>query len=390
MMMAKVQPKAKTGTRTYVRPDAIIVVKREENNRLFRNPRLTFKTEPLESLASSIAQLGLIKPLLVKELPNGDYELVAGERRLRSIKSLIAKKEAVFDKDNQVINSADVVYEYIPVELVKPENDLEQLAYALAENLEAAPVPEWDLITLCVELENTKVNGEPKYTRQDMTRIFNRCEGWISQTLSLAELPSKALERMQTGKLSRTAAIQLLSVESSGIEDLLDKCEKNIETSIQLELQSVTKEIATEEMALLTSDLSAQLFSTSGNKLEANTARNKASSARKNLRVARQKLDKSQRNTNKSISADNINTTAEEMGIILEDKKKKARSPKTIREKIDQIRGILLNGVGATVSIGEGKKRVKRENVDILVTALEWASGESELLCPLECLPTKE
>lgn len=382
--------KTKIGSRHYVSPKAITVVTREENNRLFRNPRLTFKNEPLESLANSIAQIGLIKPLLVKPLANGDYELVAGERRLRSIKSLIERKEAVFDKENKTYASADEVYEFIPVEIVNPENDLDQLAYALAENLEVAPVPEWDLITLCVELENTKINGESKYTRQDMTRIFNRCEGWISQTLSLAQLPEKALERMRSGKLSRTAAIQLLSVEPTEIENLLEKCEQKLEEEIKFELEAAKKDLEAEEMALLTSDLSAQLFSTTGDKIKAGTARTKASNARKNIRSAKQRVEKTQRNTNKTLSADTINTTAEELGIILEDKKKKARSPKTIREKVDQIRAMLLENVSSTVSLGEGKKRAKREHIELIMMSLEWAIGEGDLICPLECLSTKE
>lgn len=53
-------------------------------------PRMTFEEGGIDELAKSIAQVGLIQPLLVREAPHGEgrYELVAGERRLRAVKSL--------------------------------------------------------------------------------------------------------------------------------------------------------------------------------------------------------------------------------------------------------------------------------------------------------------
>ena len=49
-------------------------------------PRKTFETEPLEQLAASIATHGVLQPILVRELPNGKYQIVAGERRWRASK----------------------------------------------------------------------------------------------------------------------------------------------------------------------------------------------------------------------------------------------------------------------------------------------------------------
>src|SRR5437879_9648796 len=49
-----------------------------------RQPRRRFEAEALQSLASSIEDQGLLQPVLVRPLPGGSYELIAGERRWRA------------------------------------------------------------------------------------------------------------------------------------------------------------------------------------------------------------------------------------------------------------------------------------------------------------------
>ena len=49
-------------------------------------PRKTFEAQPLEQLAAAIATHGVLQPILVRELPNGKYQIVAGERRWRASK----------------------------------------------------------------------------------------------------------------------------------------------------------------------------------------------------------------------------------------------------------------------------------------------------------------
>jgi ParB family chromosome partitioning protein len=51
-------------------------------------PRKIFKEKDLDELAESIRENGIIQPLIVAELENGEYELVAGERRLRASKKI--------------------------------------------------------------------------------------------------------------------------------------------------------------------------------------------------------------------------------------------------------------------------------------------------------------
>src|SRR4029077_4066904 len=58
-----------------------------------RQPRRRFEPEALQSLASSIEEQGLLQPVLVRPLPGGSYELIAGERRWRASK--LAELETV-------------------------------------------------------------------------------------------------------------------------------------------------------------------------------------------------------------------------------------------------------------------------------------------------------
>jgi ParB family transcriptional regulator, chromosome partitioning protein len=68
-----------------------------------RQPRESFAEESLEELAASIDRLGLLQPLLVRARPDGGYELIAGERRLRAARlaGLEAVPVVVVDTDEQ-------------------------------------------------------------------------------------------------------------------------------------------------------------------------------------------------------------------------------------------------------------------------------------------------
>ena len=78
-------------------------------------PRKYFQPQALEELASSIAKEGVLQPLLVRPLPDGNYQIVAGERRWRA--SRLANLRT------------------LPV-IIKEMSDEQALAIALIENLQ--------------------------------------------------------------------------------------------------------------------------------------------------------------------------------------------------------------------------------------------------------------
>lgn len=79
------EQQAETGTSTHSGPVEL------DTSRIVTNPhqpRKAFDPAALEALADSIRQYGLIQPIVVRRLPHGQYELIAGERRLRATKLL--------------------------------------------------------------------------------------------------------------------------------------------------------------------------------------------------------------------------------------------------------------------------------------------------------------
>lgn len=78
-------------------------------------PRLSFTSEPLDELVSSIREHGIIQPLIVRKIQGNQYELIAGERRLRASKELKLQE--------------------VPI-IVRKASDKEVLEWALVENLQ--------------------------------------------------------------------------------------------------------------------------------------------------------------------------------------------------------------------------------------------------------------
>ncbi|MDE6030257.1 MAG: ParB/RepB/Spo0J family partition protein, partial [Oscillospiraceae bacterium] len=63
-------------------------------------PRKTFDKEALEQLAMSINEHGIIQPLIVRSLPGGGYQIIAGERRWRAAKMAGLKEVPVVIRDD--------------------------------------------------------------------------------------------------------------------------------------------------------------------------------------------------------------------------------------------------------------------------------------------------
>ena len=78
-------------------------------------PRQDFDPEELQSLADSIAQHGVVRPLTVRELPSGYYQIIAGERRWRAARMAELKE--------------------IPVVIIEAD-DKKTMELALIENLQ--------------------------------------------------------------------------------------------------------------------------------------------------------------------------------------------------------------------------------------------------------------
>jgi ParB family chromosome partitioning protein len=141
-----------------------------------QQPRRTFEEESLVALAESLNDRGVLQPVLLRPLPGGTYELIAGERRWRAAQ--LAGLETV------------------PA-MVRPHDDAESLELALIENMARE-----DLNPLEAARAVAALVEDFGMTREGVGRRVGRSRVAISNLLRLLELPDEALELIGEGVLS--------------------------------------------------------------------------------------------------------------------------------------------------------------------------------------------
>jgi len=150
-----------------------------------RQPRRDIDEGALVALADSLRERGVLQPVLLRPVPGGTYELIAGERRWR------AAQLAGFDT--------------VPA-LVRAHDDAESLELALIENMareDLNPVEEARACALLVE--------ELGLTREDIGRRVGRSRVAVSNLLRLLDLPDEVLELLAAGHLSEGHGRALLT-----------------------------------------------------------------------------------------------------------------------------------------------------------------------------------
>jgi ParB family chromosome partitioning protein len=153
-------------------------------------PRRRFDEEALQALAGSIAERGVVQPVLVRPRAGGRYELVAGERRWR------AAQLAGLDQ--------------IPA-LVQAHDDAASLEVALVENMareDLNPVEAARAVAALVE--------ELGLTREEAGRRVGRSRVAISNLLRVLDLPDEALALLEDGRLTEGHGRALLLAPDHG------------------------------------------------------------------------------------------------------------------------------------------------------------------------------
>jgi ParB family chromosome partitioning protein len=150
-------------------------------------PRKQFDEEALQALADSLGDRGVLQPVLVRPVPGGTYELVAGERRWRAARlaGLTTVPAIVQDRD-----------------------DARTLEDALIENMareDLNPVEEARAVAALVE--------ELGLTREAVGKKVGRSRVAISNLLRLLDLPDEVLELLQDGTLTEGHGRALLMAE---------------------------------------------------------------------------------------------------------------------------------------------------------------------------------
>jgi len=156
-------------------------------------PRREFREEELADLARSIAENGLLQPLLVRPSPaagSDGYELVAGERRFRALTRL--------------------GWSEVPV-VVRPVDDRTLLVLALVENIQREalnPLEEAEGFQLLAD--------EFGLTQGEIAEAVGRNRSTVANTLRLLRLPPSIRRYLEDGTLSMGHARALLAIEDPG------------------------------------------------------------------------------------------------------------------------------------------------------------------------------
>ena len=150
-------------------------------------PRKDFDAEALSELAESIAEHGLIQPIVVKPETNGRYSIIAGERRWRACR--IAG-----------------LYE-VPV-VIKDANPQELMELALIENLQRE-----DLNAVEEALGYRSLIDAFALTQEEVAKRVGKSRTAVTNALRLLNLTEEELQALRVGAISAGHARALLSVE---------------------------------------------------------------------------------------------------------------------------------------------------------------------------------
>ena len=155
-------------------------------------PRKDFDAQPLKELAESIKKQGILQPIVARKLENGNYEIIAGERRWR------ASQQAGLHE--------------VPV-VLKESTDQKALELALIENIqrenlnpmEEAEAYEWFLQTYSL-------------TQQALAEKIGKDRVSIANSLRLLKLHPDLRTYLRAGELSQGQAKVLLGLDDQGLQ----------------------------------------------------------------------------------------------------------------------------------------------------------------------------
>ena len=181
-------------------------------------PRKTFEREALEVLADSIANYGVLQPIIVREseLLAGTYEIIAGERRWRAAKmaGLSEIPAIVFDGD-----------------------ELKAAQVAMIENIQREDLnPVEEAMGYGALIERFGL------TQDQVAKQVGKNRSTVANMLRLLDLPTEVLEMLRDGDLTTGHARALLALGSE--DEMLDTAKLAVERELSVrEVEALVKRI---------------------------------------------------------------------------------------------------------------------------------------------------
>src|ERR1700728_376658 len=163
-----------------------------------RQPRTYFDEEAMSALAASIRELGVLQPVLVKELPgeSDSYELIAGERRWRA-----ARRAGL---------------QTIPVLAQVEAGDVLSLEQALVENLHRE-----DLNPLEEAAAYQQLIDDFSFTHEQVSKRVGKSRAAVTNTLRLLQLPAGVQRALADSTISAGHARALLGTPDRTLQEAL-------------------------------------------------------------------------------------------------------------------------------------------------------------------------
>ena len=153
-------------------------------------PRQDFNAEQLTELAESIKFSGILQPLTVREMEDGKFELIAGERRLRAAK--------------------EVGLETVPVYILSVDADVEMMEYALIENVQRV-----DLNPLEEAEGYAILSGKYGLSQDEIAERVGKSRPAIANSLRLLKLPPDIKSSVKSGEITAGHARAILGLRKS-------------------------------------------------------------------------------------------------------------------------------------------------------------------------------
>lgn len=169
-------------------------------------PRKEFDEKALSELAESISQHGLLQPLLVRPLPMGGYQIVAGERRYRACRMAGLTE--------------------VPV-TIRELSDSETMEIALIENLQRE-----DLTAIEEALGYKALIDEYGFSQEEIATSVGKSRPAIANSLRLLKLPESVMEYLKDGRISAGHARALMMLEDE--ELMLELAEEIVKKDLSV------------------------------------------------------------------------------------------------------------------------------------------------------------
>lgn len=189
-----------------------------------KQPRRYFDPEKLLQLEQSIKEHGILEPLLVRPLQTGEYELVAGERRLRAAQQAQLTEVPIVSKtltDQEALQVS--LMENLQREDLNPIEETEAVLELLAITLDTQPT---DIVSLLNQSANAKRRGQnltDSVIRQidqieSMLTTIGRfnAESFRANRIPLLNLPNDVLTSLRQGQLEFSKARVIARIKDAG------------------------------------------------------------------------------------------------------------------------------------------------------------------------------